>query len=136
MTRPFAAALTASLWVGLAAAPALAAPPPMSDAAAPCCAPAAPAAAWFAPLTNTSGQDVALFGILPVPANEAVWDRALRLVAGAGLIGLAATDPTGAGMPLRAGAGAAGGVLLWTSLTGACPAYMPFGWSTREAAAR
>lgn len=113
----------------LLAAPAMA----ETAASAPCCAQETPRVAnWVAPLDDRPYQNVRLFGIVEAPANEGVLDRALRLVAGAGLIGLAAADPLNGGTALRAGAGAAGGVLLWTSLTGACPAYMPFGWSTRE----
>ena len=113
----------------------LMAAPAMAETAdsAPCCSKEAPRVAdWFAPLDDRPNQNVRLFGIVEAPANVGVLDRALRLVAGAGLIGLAASDPLSGGAALRAGAGVAGGVLLWTSLTGACPAYMPFGWSTRE----
>lgn len=119
--------LTAALVLAapLVAAPALAAP----DA---CCAPEARVSNWVAPLDNYPYQQVRLFGLVPAPANEGVLDRALRLVAGAGLIGLAATDPWQGGTAVRAGAGAVGAVMLWTSVTGACPAYMPFGLSTRE----
>lgn len=86
---------------------------------------------WLAPLDDYPNQDVRLFGVAQVPANEGVLDRALRLVAGAGLVGLAATDPLGYGTGARVGAGAVGAVLLWTSLTGSCLAYIPFGASTR-----
>lgn len=117
----------------LLAGPALAAP-----ADSPCCAPEAVetrVSNWVAPLDNQPYQNVRLFGIVEAPANEGVLDRALRLVAGAGLVGLAATDPWSGGTALRAGAGTAGAVMLWTSLTGSCPAYMPFGLTTRDAAA-
>jgi hypothetical protein len=117
------------------AATTLLAAPAMAETAAPapCCSHDAPRVAdWVAPLDDRPYQHVRLFGLVEAPANEGVLDRALRLVAGAGLVGLAATDPMGGGAAIRAGAGVAGGVLLWTSLTGACPAYMPFGWSTRE----
>ncbi|MFN3429307.1 MAG: DUF2892 domain-containing protein [Candidatus Sericytochromatia bacterium] len=113
----------------LTAAPAMA----ETAAQAPCCTQETTRVAnWVAPLDDRPYQNVRLFGIVEAPANEGVLDRALRLVAGAGLVGLAAADPLNGGTALRAGAGVAGGVLLWTSLTGACPAYMPFGWSTRE----
>lgn len=126
-----AAPLTA---LALLAGPAFAA----SDASAPCCAEEpveTRVSNWVAPLDNQPYQNVRLFGLVEAPANEGVLDRALRLVAGAGLVGLAATDPWNGGTALRAGAGTLGGVMLWTSLTGSCPAYMPFGLNTRDRAA-
>ena len=130
MTVSLKAILAANvLALTLVAAPALAETPSPE----PCCAPEeARVANWFAPLDNQPYQNVRLFGIVEAPANEGVLDRALRLVAGVGLVGLAATDPWNGGTAVRAGAGVAGGVMLWTSLTGACPAYMPFGLSTRD----
>ena len=110
------------------AAPALArddARPPM---------PERQAASWFAPFDDEPGQTVLLFGLLPTPANEGRVDRVLRLGAAAGLGYLAVADPFTGGQPVRIGLAAVGGVLGWTGLTGACPAYLPFGLSTRKAA--
>lgn len=137
--------LAVPLALALAAAPALAAEdccaePKPEPRSADCCAPEAAGpeirvSNWLAPVDNYPYQKVRLFGLVETPANEGVVDRALRLVAGAGLIGLAATDPLNGGTALRAGAGTVGGVMLWTGLTGACPAYLPFGLSTRDKAA-
>ncbi len=86
---------------------------------------------WAAPLDDVPGREVRLFGLLPVPANEGTVDRGLRLAAAAGLAYVAVVDPFVAGPVLRAGAGAAGGIMGFTALTGACPLYMPFGLDTR-----
>lgn len=88
---------------------------------------------WFAPFDDAPDQYVRLFGLVEAPANEGPIDRGLRLGAGAGLIAMTALDPLGLGTAGRIGTGAAGAVLAWTGLTGTCPAYLPFGLSTRQA---
>lgn len=88
---------------------------------------------WLAPLDNRPYTNVRLFGLAEVPANEGVLDRALRLVAGAGLVYVAATDPGNLGVGVRAASGVVGAVGLWTGLTGDCLLYIPFGASTRDA---
>lgn len=90
-------------------------------------------ASWFAPFDDEPGQTVLLFGLLPVSANEGRLDRVLRIGAAGGLGYVAALDPFVLGQPTRIGLAVVGGVLGWTGLTGACPAYLPFGLNTRNA---
>jgi len=59
-------------------------------------------------------------------ANVGAIDRAVRIVAGLALVGLAATGTVGAW-------GWIGVLPLATGLIGWCPAYLPFGWSTCRA---
>lgn len=62
-----------------------------------------------------------------MPINVGTLDRAVRLLAGAALVGLAATGHIGVW-------GYLGVVLLGTGLAGRCPAYLPMGWSTCKTA--
>ena len=55
--------------------------------------------------------------------NMGTLDRALRVVAGIGLIGLTLTNTIGPW-------GWIGVLLLATGLIGVCPAYLPFGFNT------
>lgn len=61
--------------------------------------------------------------------NMGTLDRIIRLAAVAAVIGVYGLGPIGGTLALILGAIAV--VLLLTSLTAACPAYMPFGLSTR-----
>lgn len=58
-----------------------------------------------------------------MPVNVGTIDRAVRLLAGAALVGLAATGHIGAW-------GYIGLLFVGTGLAGRCPAYLPFGLST------
>ncbi len=58
-------------------------------------------------------------------ANVGSWDRVLRIAAGLGLIGAAATGVLGPWAYV-------GVVPLLTGTFRFCPAYLPFGWSTCE----
>ncbi len=58
-----------------------------------------------------------------MPVNVGTIDRAARLLAGAALVGLAATGHIGAW-------GYIGLLFVGTGLAGRCPAYLPFGLST------
>ncbi|HEY9855115.1 MAG TPA: DUF2892 domain-containing protein [Stenomitos sp.] len=86
--------------------------------------------AWVVAPFNNEPQDLMLFGVARVPANEGVLDRVVRLAAGAGLVYAAATQPS---WPVAgtAAAYAGGGILAVTGLTGYCALYQPFGISTR-----
>lgn len=86
--------------------------------------------AWVVAPFNNEPQDLMLFGVARVPANEGVLDRVVRLAAGAGLLYAAATQPS---WPVAGTAAAytGGGVLAVTGLTGYCALYQPFGISTR-----
>ncbi len=65
--------------------------------------------------------------------NEGIIDRAVRAVLGAGLL-WAGLAPLAAGGARRGRAvlALAGGVLLFTAITGHCTAYSVLGISTRE----
>lgn len=63
------------------------------------------------------------------PRNEAGWDRALRILAGAALIALVFFGP-------RTPWGWVGLLPLVTGLVGSCPAYRIFGLSTCPMEAR
>lgn len=56
-------------------------------------------------------------------------DRAIRVVAGLGLIAWAMLDPMS---PMMV-AGPIGFIVLLTGIIGWCPAYMPFGFKTCKA---
>lgn len=116
------------------AAGALVAPPAFAASEDVLPAPERRVASWFAPFDDAPGQQVLLFGLLRAPANEGRVDRVLRLGAAGGLGYLAAMDPFTFGTTARIGLGAVGGILGWTGLTGACPAYMPLGLDTRDRA--
>ncbi|MBB5744832.1 hypothetical protein GGR13_000404 [Brevundimonas variabilis] len=62
--------------------------------------------------------------------NMGTLDRVIRLAAVAAVIGAYGLGLIGGTLALVLGAVAA--VLLLTSLTATCPAYMPFGLSTRR----
>lgn len=89
---------------------------------------------WLAPFDDQPRTQVRLFGCVPVAANESRVDRVLRAAVGVGLFALAAEDPTSINSPVLRGSEAGVGlVMLWTSLTGACPLYGPLGVNTRNA---
>jgi hypothetical protein len=88
--------------------------------------------AWgVAPWDNAPNQPLMFLGLAKVEANESTLDRALRLVAGAGLVYLAAANPSGMPQGGQIAAGAAGGILGLTGLSGYCALYQPFGINTR-----
>ncbi len=129
--KPIAQTLAlVALLIGSAQAPAIAAEEDVVPSL-----PERRVASWFAPFDDEPGQQVLLFGLFATPANEGRIDRALRLGAAGGLGYVAALDPFVLGQPTRIGLAVVGGVLGWTGLTGACPAYLPFGLDTRRAKA-
>lgn len=82
-----------------------------------------------APLDNAP-RDLMFLGLAKVPANEGVLDRTIRVIAGAGLIAGAATQPSWPQAGTIA-AYAGGGILAFTGADGFCPLYLPFGINTR-----
>lgn len=114
--------------IGMLALTALAAPASAETISLPTERPLA----WgIAPWDNAPNQPLMMLGVVKVPANEGTLDRALRLVAGAGLIYLASANPTGMPQGGQIAAGAAGGILGLTGLTGYCALYQPLGINTR-----
>jgi len=64
--------------------------------------------------------------------NEGFLDRAIRVVAGAGILSLLAIGP----VPGWGLAGLVGLIPLVTGLTGYCPLYVPLGIDTRRGLVR
>lgn len=133
-----ALALASTMWVGGMSTAALAEPSVKTTAitAEKAGGQAKPGdiSAWAAPLDDLRPRQVALFGLLPVTANEGVLDRAVRVALGAGLAYVSYADPLAWGLTGRVATGVAAGVMGWTAFTGTCPLYLPIGLNTRMGA--
>ena len=89
-----------------------------------------PTAYWVATFDNQP-ENLMLFGVAKVPANEGVLDRVIRLVAGAGLVYATSTQQNNWPTAGTVAGYTVGGLGLLTGLTGYCAIYHLAGINTR-----